>query len=174
MGKRAAKGFKCGVCGQWHDELLTDLGYRLPDDVFALSYVERYQRGRFNDDLCTLDGRRHFIRCYLPIPFADKADHFAWGVWVEVSKKDHDAYMADFGGAARAGRVFAGKLANRLPAYRSNTLGLAVHVETASDERPTVRLPATSRHALAVEQRRGISAERHHDIVAPQLERTQQ
>ena len=64
---RAAKGFKCGVCGQWHDELLTDLGYRLPDVVFEMSYVERYQRGRFNDDMCTLDDSRHFIRCYMPI-----------------------------------------------------------------------------------------------------------
>ncbi len=171
---RAAKGFKCGVCGQWHDELLTDLGYRLPDEVFEMSYVERYQRGRFNDDMCTLDESRHFIRCYLPIPFATKDDHFAWGVWVEVSKKDHDAYVADFGDPARAGSVFAGKLANKLPAYRSSTLGLPVSAETASDERPTVRLPATSRHALAVEQRRGISNQRHHDIVAPQLERKQQ
>ena len=174
MGRRPAKGFRCAVCGQWHDDLLTDLGYRLPDEVFELPYVERYRRGRFNDDLCTLDGRRYFIRCYLPIPFTHKADHFAWGVWVEVSKKDHDAYMAHFGDAARAGRVFPGRLANRLPAYRSNTLGLTVNVETASDERPSVRMPSTSRHALAQEQRRGISAERHHDLVAPQLERKQQ
>ncbi len=174
MGKRAAKGFKCGVCGQWHDELLTDLGYRLPDEVFALSYVERYQRARFNDDLCTLDGRRHFIRCYLPIPFTDKEDHFAWGVWIEISKKDHDGYVADFGGVARAGRVFVGTLANKLPAYRRSTLGMTVKVETASDERPTVRLPETLRHALALEQRRGISDQRHHDIVAPQTERSQQ
>jgi hypothetical protein len=174
MGKRAAKGFKCGVCGQWHDDLLTDLGYRLPDEVFALSYVERYQRARFNEDLCTLDGKRHFVRCYLPIPFSDGEGFFAWGVWIEVSKKDHDTYVAGFGSASGAGRVFTGALANKLPAYRSSTLGLEVNVETSADGRPAVRTSTASRHALALEQRRGIGTERHHEIVAPQLERQQQ
>jgi hypothetical protein len=173
MGKRAAKGFKCGVCGQWHDHLMTDLACRLPDDVFALQYIERYQRARFNDDLCTLDGKRHFIRGILPVPFTYIDDFFAWGVWVEVAKKDHDAYASHFRQASGAGRTFTGVLANKLAGYRS-TLGQHVTVETASDQRPTVRMAPASRHALALEQRRGIDAERHHEMVAPHMERERQ
>ena len=109
MGKRAAKGFKCGVCGQWHDHLMTDLACRLPDEVFALPYIERYQRARFNDDLCTLDGKRYFIRGILPVPFTYIDDFFAWGVWVEVAKKDHDAYASHFRKASGAGAHLHGR-----------------------------------------------------------------
>ncbi|WP_416136139.1 DUF2199 domain-containing protein [Aquabacterium sp. A7-Y] len=47
--------FVCATCGQRHSGLPTDYGFRLPDQVHALSYIERYRRSRSNADLCTLD-----------------------------------------------------------------------------------------------------------------------
>lgn len=46
-------GLKCGTCGKWHDELLTDVGARLPDEVWKLDYLTQYQRARYNADLYT-------------------------------------------------------------------------------------------------------------------------
>jgi hypothetical protein len=167
------KTFLCRVCGKRHEALQADVGCRLPDEVFALSYVERYERARFNDDLCTLDGKRHFIRCVLTIRFVDRDDEdFAWGVWVEVDKTDHDAYARKMAARSDDELSFGCTIANRLTGYRSSTIGLRVVATTAGvDMRPSLECDARSRHALAVEQRRGMDAARHHEIVAPVMDR---
>ena len=162
---RKKPGFQCASCGQWHDELLTDIACGLPDDVFALSYLQRYQRARYNQDFCTLDDKRHFIRCVLPVPFSYRDDFFGWGVWAEVSKKQHDAYLRYFEADSpdAAPPAIEGTLANALSAYR-NTQGLPLRLDAAHDRRPLACLPPASRHTLAREQRKGINAERHHAL----------
>lgn len=163
---RKKPGFRCASCGEWHDELLTDIACGLPDEVFALSYLQRYQRARYNQDFCTLDEKRHFIRCVLPVPFSYRDDFFGWGVWVEVGGKQHDAYLeyfdADGAGSAPA-PTLQGVVANNLRGYRP-TQGLAVRLELAPDRRPLAYLLPASRHALALEQRRGMDAARHHAL----------
>lgn len=162
-------GFRCAQCGQWHDELLTDIACGLPDAVFALGYLERYRRARFNPDFCTLDETRHFIRCVLPVPFTHRDDYFGWGVWVEVDRATHDlcVQIFDTEGAAAVPPQH-GVLANDLKAYRK-TAGLPVRIELSDEHRPLVYLLPASRHALALEQRRGIDAQRHHALAAPCL-----
>ncbi|MEY4564029.1 MAG: hypothetical protein RLZZ618_3306 [Pseudomonadota bacterium] len=169
MTKSSKKpGFQCATCGKWHDELLTDLACRLPDEVFALEYLEAYQRVRHNADFCTLDGKRFFLRCVLPVPFTYTDGFFGWGVWVEVSKKHHDLVLKTFSAGAGEVPPFEGRLANKLKRYRS-TLGLEVTVQLSGEHRPFVNLLRASRHALALEQRKGIDFTRHHEIAAPFL-----
>lgn len=170
MNKKAKTGFQCAHCGEWHNELLKDLGSQLPDDVWALDYVERYLRARHNADLCTLDGRRHFIRGVLPVPLTYTDDAFCWGLWIEVSRKDHDQYIRTMQDGAPKAIEFEGVLANNLKAY-ARLIGQKVlaHVEARSSDRPMIRMTATSRHKLAIEQRKGIDLQRHHEIVAPHL-----
>ena len=60
--------------------------------VYALSYVEKYMRVRNNEDLCTLDEARYFLRGCLSLPFTDQKGDFSWGIWVEVSEDHHDVY----------------------------------------------------------------------------------
>ena len=161
-------GFRCAICGEWHNELLTDIGCGLPDDVFDLDYLQRYQRARYNQDFCTLDGRRWFIRCVLPVPFSYREDFFGWGVWVEVGQKQHDAYLRYFDAASpdAAPPAIEGTVANQLTAYR-NTQGLPVRLDLTHDSRPLAYLTPASRHTLAREQRKGIDAERHHALALP-------
>lgn len=159
-------GFRCGSCGEWHDELATDIGCGLPDAVFELSYLERYRRARYNQDFCTLDGKRWFIRCVLPVPFTYRDDYFGWGVWVEVTQAQHDAYLMFFEENGGAPPVIEGRVANQLKGYRA-TQGLAVRLDLEPDRRPLAYLLPTSRHALALEQRKGMDAERHHALVRP-------
>jgi hypothetical protein len=166
--KTKRPGFHCASCGQWHAELLTDIACGLPDAVFALDYLQRYQRARYNHDFCTLDDARWFIRCVLPVPFTYRDDFFGWGVWVEVTQAQHDDYLRFFGdeGGQVAAQALHGTLANQLRGYR-NTQGLSVRLDVAVDRRPLAFLLPSSRHALALEQRRGISAERHHALAMP-------
>ena len=170
MNKKATTGFKCAHCGEWHNELLKDLGSHLPDEVWALSYVDRYLRTRHNDDLCTLDGKRYFLRCVLPVPLAYIDAEFCWGLWIEVSRKDHDRYIRTMQSGAGEGFTCDGVLANNLNGY-AKLIGLAVvaEVKPNSRRRPLLRLSPASRHKLALEQRKGIDLQRHHEIVAPYL-----
>jgi hypothetical protein len=170
MNKKTKTGFKCAHCGEWHNELLKDLGSQLPDDVWSLSYVERYQRARHNADLCTLGDKRHFIRCVLPVPMTYTDDQFCWGLWIEVSRKDHDQYIRTMQDGADKEFRFEGLLANNLKAY-ARLIGQKVtaEVKARSADRPLIRLSPASRHKLAIEQRKGIDLQRHHELVAPYL-----
>jgi hypothetical protein len=157
--------FLCATCGQKHPGLPKDYGFRLPDEVHALSYVDRYLRSRSNADLCTLDEAHHFLRGVLAVPLGEPDDQFCWGIWVVVSREYHDAYVRGFDDDLSSHRRFAGRLANDIPGY-GGTLGLEVEVQFQSEgSRPSVYFPEDSTHALALEQRNGISHKRHHDIL---------
>lgn len=49
------QSYVCSSCGKTHKGLPTDWGFRLPDQVFELSYLDKYRRTRSNADLCSLD-----------------------------------------------------------------------------------------------------------------------
>ncbi|MBH9578151.1 DUF2199 domain-containing protein [Inhella proteolytica] len=159
--------YTCAHCGQEHDGLPTDWGFKLPDEVHALSYPERYARTRHCADLCTLDESRWFIRALLPIPLqeGEPDEVFNWGVWIEVDKATHDLYVTsweeDIADRPRA----SGQIANDLKVY-GGTLGLPVEIEFRSGtERPLAWCPVDTVNAVALEQRGGISSRRHHDIL---------
>ncbi|WP_355499249.1 DUF2199 domain-containing protein [Xanthomonas sp. PPL133] len=157
--------FVCANCGQAHPGLPTDWAFGLPDEVFALPYLDRYRRARFNTDLCTLDDRRFFVRGVLKIPFTYRDDAFAWGVWAEVSKEDHDFYVDHFNDAQVQGRRFSGVLANAITGL-SNAVGLPFSVELQDPRsRPEFAFPSCAEHALAVDQRTGIDEAQHHRML---------
>ena len=159
------QSFVCATCGQRHPGLPTDYGFRLPDEVHALSYVDSYLRSRSNADLCTLDEGRHFLRGVIPIPMVESDAEFGWGVWVEVSRESHDTYVQAFEADLSTHHRVVGRLANNIPGY-GGTLGLEVEIQFQNEgARPSLYFPASSLHALAHEQRNGISHKRHHDIL---------
>ena len=143
----------------------TDWGFKLPDIVHDLSYVEQYKRSRHNADLCTLDERRHFIRGLLPIPLPESGEEFNWGIWVEVDLPTHtlyvDGFNADLSGQPRS----TGAIANKLSVY-GQTIGLPVQIQyNPGNARPSFWLPEDQMHALALEQRGGITLKRQHSIL---------
>lgn len=157
--------FTCSTCGQVHPGLPTDYGFRLPDEVHALAYLERYARSRSNADLCTLDESRYFIRGIILVPLKEMDDNFCWGIWAEVDKATHDHYVAGFNGDSILGTTGKGALANTIPGY-SETNGLEVQIEFQDENgRPRYLFLASAAHALAHEQHGGISSRRHHDIL---------
>ncbi len=142
-----------------------DYSFGLPDDVYALGYLARYLRSRSNNDLCTLDESRHFLRGVIPIPFESSEEEYCWGVWVEVSREDRDKYLRGFDEDLSAEASFPGRLANDIPGH-GGTLGLPVIARFgAPGKRPNYYFEASSPHALARDQQVGISAARHHAIL---------
>ena len=160
-----AASYFCSTCGKEHPGLPTDWAYNLPDVVHSLSYVERYRRARHNSDLCTLDEARHFIRGLLPLQINDSAQGFNWGIWAEVDRETHDVYVANFDGDMSKYPRGVGSIANEISVY-GGTIGLGVAIQYNPDNsRPTFHFPDGVVHALALEQRSGITAKRQHDIL---------
>ena len=157
--------FICATCSREHPGLPTDYAYGLPDEVFSLSYLDRYRRTRSNADLCTLDDERFFIRGVLSVPFVASDEEFVWGLWVEVDREHHDLYLNGFFDDLSGHPRFEGMLANAIVAY-DETPGLVVTVQfSAGDQRPSFHFPEDTAHLLAREQRGGITPERHHEIL---------
>lgn len=158
-------GFLCSQCGEWHEELLSDMGFQLPDVVWELEYLEKYKRSSFNKDFCTLDGERYFIRCVMCVPFNYKEGYFGWGLWVEVSKENHDRCLETYYEGSDAVPPFVGEIANNIKIF-PDLIGQQVRVKLYDDHRPFIELLEASTHPLAAEQRSHISLERHHEIAS--------
>src|SRR5215469_11890469 len=105
------KNFVCGTCGGTHDGFPTDRAWKLPDDVWAIPEPERSQVAKFDADLCQM-GERHFIRCVLYVPFAQRDGDFGWGIWVEVGPDDFFRYIEVYAKDGRGEPSAKGKLAN--------------------------------------------------------------
>ncbi|HEV7240748.1 MAG TPA: DUF2199 domain-containing protein [Thermoanaerobaculia bacterium] len=159
------ESFICGTCAREHPGLPTDYAFGLPDEVYSLAYLDRYRRSRSNADLCTLDDERFFVRGVLPIPFVGSHEEFVWGLWVEVTKDQHDLYLAGYYDDLSDNPRFTARLANQIPGY-DETLDLVVDVQFRSgNDRPTFYLSEAISNVLAREQRGGITRERHHEIL---------
>ncbi len=160
-----SQSFICSSCCKEHPGLPTDWAFKRPDEVHRLSYLDEYIRCRLNADLCTLDEARYFLRGVVRVPFLGSSGHFGWGIWAEVSRKAHDTYLEGFNADLLGHAVLHGTLANHIPGY-SETLGLPVEIYLQdASSRPHFRFAVQVEHALAHEQRGGISINRHHDML---------
>lgn len=147
------------------EPLSLDRGFELPDEVFALPDAEQDEQVRYNDDLCQW-GDRFFIRCILPVPLKDQDDYFGWGAWAEVEAEVFERYLELYEEDGREEPLHPAKLANRLAPYPGSTLGTRVLIQFQTpDERPTLALLETDKSRLAQEQRDGIDAARHREVL---------
>ena len=60
-----------------------DAGFTLPDDVWSIPETELGDRLILTDELCILDGRRHFLRAVAYTSVAGGQDEFGWGLWAQ-------------------------------------------------------------------------------------------
>lgn len=141
-------------------ELARDIAMQYPDDIWRLDGVERYLRCRTFSEFCTLDESRYFLRAVLPVPIED-GDAFCWGVWVEVSRFDHDRYLKAYSADELSELApIEGVLANELPVY-DDSFGSAVRLMPSADQRPAV---VVQDGLLATEQKTGISLQKLEEI----------
>lgn len=151
---------RCPKCGNEHDLWESEVGFDLPDEVFALPQPERQQRAKSTTDLCVLDDTRYFIRVVLHLPIRGEDRDFGWGVWAEVGPPAYARYQDLWDSRdQRQEPAFSGRLANALPSCGA-ALGLQLLVHLNSpEERPAVTI-AEGEHPLAQDQREGVYPER--------------
>lgn len=147
------------------ESLSRDWGFSLPDEVWALPDEERDAQAGYDDDLCEW-GDRFFIRCILPIPLKGMDDYFGWGAWAEVDAEVFARYLELYEKDGRDEPPHPAKLANRLAPYPGTTLGTRLLIQFQDpDERPILTLLEGDKSRLAQEQRDGIDAARHREVL---------
>jgi hypothetical protein len=161
----AGQTYICSSCGKEHQGLPTDWGFKLPDSVFDLSYLDKYRRSRSNVDLCTLDENRFFVRGLLSLPFTYQEGQFSWGVWVEVDRTTHAFYLGNFNDEFAKGSKAQGRLANTIPGFPELVNELLEIEFQDSESRPSFRFLPRAAHQLAKDQREGVDFARHHEFL---------
>jgi hypothetical protein len=164
-GRRpGGRSFTCGRCGQVHEGPPLAYGADYPDAWAAIPEPERPRRVALSEEQCIIDQRDFYVRARLAIPVLDGPGPFEWGVWVSVGPKSF-LRMAELWTSPGREREppYTGWLQTDLPGYPP-TLGLRCRVLTQPvGERPLVELE-TSKHPLALEQRRGMTSARVQEI----------
>ncbi len=142
---------------QNEDELSRDIQMSLPDAFWALDYVERYKFGRFNKDFALAEDGRAYLFGVVEVPLLEEAGSFTWGVWAEVPREFHDAYVERFQSELAEGMKAEGTLANEVPSY-DDAFGARLEIVLHADRRPSIRILEGS---LAKAQTEGLTLEAH-------------
>jgi hypothetical protein len=156
---------RCAHCGGELGTHTLDIGFSLPDVVWALKKEERELRARSNSDLCELDKKRFFVRAIAFIPITETEKRFGWGLWAEVDAAAFERYLRLYEVDARGEPAVSGRIANSIRGYPSLEGHPVDVVFGTASERPTLTLHL-SPHPLSLEQRKGISIARVHEINA--------
>jgi hypothetical protein len=151
---------RCSKCGEGHPRNELELTFERPDAIVALPKSERESGVKESDDLCTINGKRFFVRSVLPLPVEEWEEPYRIGIWVEVERAAFDRVLELWDDPAQHREApFQAKLANDIPSFPP-TCGLRAHLQlTGPKTRPDVLVPE-SEHPLHREQCLGITAHR--------------
>lgn len=162
--KKKKMAWVCDVCGQVHDELPRDFGWKLPDELWELPEEVRQEMLDWSTDVAYNEGR-WFLRGVLYVPFNFDEGQWGWGIWVEVEEEVMGAAYRCFEMDATNEPRQPGTIANKIPGFE-DSIGQSVDIQFLTpDKRPIFFFPAESEYPLAKEQREGISAERYHAVL---------
>lgn len=158
--------FPCAVCGETHGAL-PDLGFPYPDYALSIPEEEWPERVTATPDRCVVDEAYYFVRGVIFIPVEGDPEGWGIGAWVSLKRENYEHYLAhnddpDIG-------PFFGWLANEIACYEATTNPLKTRVHFRGNNlRPSIELEPTD-HALAVDQRNGISVQRAWELIHPYL-----
>ena len=151
--------FRCNSCGQTHQGM-PSFGAKAPLSYYEIPEPDRAQRCDLGSDDCVIDGKYFFVRGCIEIPVHGQTEPLNWGVWVSLSKESHLAWLSSFDSHTRShiGPFFEWLNAWLKPYPDTLNLKTKVHLRNKGI-RPYIELEPTD-HALAMEQRQGISVDR--------------
>lgn len=152
--------WECNSCDEIHDTIQNSFAFDSPVYWGDRQRDSALEGCWIDDDYCVIDDRDRFIRAVLEIPVIDSDEVFAFGIWASVSA---ESFVRERSMAQNPSRVedppYFGWLSNRIWQY-PDTLNLKCNlISQPPGLRPAVLVEPTA-HALAVEQRAGISRER--------------
>ena len=102
----------------------------------------------------------------IEVPFLEASGSFTWGVWAEVPREFHEAYLRVFQTEGAEGMKTLGHLANEVPGY-DDAFGAALEITLHADRRPSIRMIEGS---LAKAQAEGLTRAAHRardDVLVP-------
>lgn len=151
----------CSECGKVHALTHTELVFRLPDEIFALSTEERSARCHISEDICMLDPQRFFVRGLLPLPVEGRAEPYRIGIWAEISPEVYRRIHALWSDPAQSDEPrLPGTLANEVPLNEKKLAGLSLLIQlTGLKTRPEFYVQSVE-HPLHAEQTHGIDEHR--------------
>lgn len=155
--------WKCTTCGLEHEELPLCFGFDapwpslVPEDEFD-------RRVELTPDLCSVDGTAFFIRGHIEIPIIDHPDTFCLSVWSSLSQSSFRHTQERWRAPDRSDDPpYVGRLCSAIPVY-PDTIHLRLSVQTRRPGLiPLITIEPT-KHPLALDQRRGISVQRWHEL----------
>jgi hypothetical protein len=150
----------CSCCGRSFDNLPMDYAFVAPRNWFGLTEAERASRAQLGSDLCTIDGREHYVRGCLEIPVIDSSESFVWGVWVSVSEESLRYILSKWQAQIPEDEPpRSGWLSSWISGYPEPS-EIRCHVFIRSGNlRPRIVLQPTD-YPLAVEQHNGMTLDR--------------
>jgi hypothetical protein len=163
--------YHCKTCGREHIGL-PDIGYDSPHHYASASPEEQKRDFVLTADTCTMkdaEGEHYFVRGVLLIPILATKEHFGWGVWVSLSQKNFDRYVAlNDDSIIEKEPPYFGWFCTNIPGYPT-TLSLKAKVELQTgNQRPLITLEPGP-HPLSKEQHEGITIERAIELARPYL-----
>ena len=155
--------YLCRCCGQHHDAL--PFSYGSPAPAYWSDDLAADERSVLGEEQCIIQGQQFFVRARIVIPVTDADTEFDWGVWVSLSQPNFQRMSELWTTPGREQEPsYFGWLSTEIPLYQPTTLNLKTRVHSQPvGIRPIVELEPTD-HALAVEQRTGITLSRVQQI----------
>jgi hypothetical protein len=154
------EGYTCRTCGQYHGGIPFSFAADFPDPYANLSKEDRDARATIGSDQCILDSQWFFLRGMIEIPILGSDEPFLWGVWASIREEVFDEVADSWEEQGREAKYgpFKGRLANSLSIY-PETLNLKLKIIVQPVGVRPLFLLEDNEHALAVQQRSGISQE---------------
>lgn len=152
------KGFKCGYCDEWHDELPLDIGMKRPEIYFAVPESEREEKVWESRYFTKIESTSFAVRGLLYVPINDHNDDFCWGLWAKVDSSTYDRIW-DTWESDCSGQIVSGVLDVNIRTYEDiSKAEVDIHLQ-GPEEQPVFVLKNKSTK-LGLEQSRGINIER--------------
>jgi hypothetical protein len=129
----------------------------VPEDEFD-------RRVELTQDLCVIDGATFFIRGHIEIPIIDHPDTFCFSVWSSLSESSFRYTQERWSSPDRGNDApYFGWLSSAIPIY-PDTVQLKLSVQTRPPGLVPLMTLEPTKHPLALDQRRGITVQRWHEL----------
>jgi hypothetical protein len=139
-----------------------DYAFAAPRNWFGLTEAERATRAKLTADICTIDGKEHYVRGCLEIPVSDCSESLISGVWVAVSEDSLRYILSNWNAQIGEDEPWLGTWIDGYPELHEIRCDVFVR---SGNLRPRIVLQPTD-YPLAIEQHQGITLERVTQIAA--------
>ena len=151
--------YKCGKCGQEHDDWPA-ITFSSPTPYNELTDEEK-KLAFLSDDICVIeypDQTDRFIRCTLSQKVNDHCQPLDYGLWVSLSESSFQDYFDNFENQEHFTEYF-GWLSNNIPGYE-RTLSIPTTVQTkGGNHRPEIFPHQSFDHPFVNDYYNGIARE---------------